>query len=64
MALSPSNNSGSGKTLVALGLGLDVCKRGATAGFSISAALVHEWMDPCNGGRPPNLHDNCIDLTC
>ena len=38
-------NSGTGKTHVALGLGLATCQRGMSVGFSTAAALVHELME-------------------
>ena len=39
-------NSGTGKTHVALGLGLAACQRGLSVGFTTAAALVHELMEP------------------
>ena len=41
IALGPS---GTGKTHVALGLGLSACQQGLTVGFVTAAALVHELM--------------------
>ena len=38
-------NSGTGKTHVALGLGLAACQRGMSVGFTTAAALVHELME-------------------
>jgi len=38
-------NSGTGKTHVALGLGLAACQKGLTVGFTTAAALVHELME-------------------
>ena len=38
-------NSGTGKTHVALGLGLAACQRGMSVGFTTAAALVHEMME-------------------
>ncbi len=35
-------NSGTGKTHIALGLGLAACQKGLAVGFSTAAALVHE----------------------
>ena len=35
-------NSGTGKTHIALGLGLAACQRGLSVGFTTAAALVHE----------------------
>ena len=38
-------NSGTGKTHVALGLGLAACQKGLTVGFTTAAALVHELLE-------------------
>ena len=38
-------NSGTGKTHVALGLGLAACQKGLSVGFTSAAALVHELME-------------------
>jgi DNA replication protein DnaC len=38
-------NSGTGKTHVALGLGLAACQKGLAAGFTTAAALVHELLE-------------------
>ena len=38
-------NSGTGKTHVALGLGLAACQRGMSVGFTTAAGLVHELME-------------------
>jgi DNA replication protein DnaC len=35
-------NSGTGKTHVALGLGLAACQKGLSVGFTTAAAVVHE----------------------
>jgi DNA replication protein DnaC len=37
--------SGTGKTHVALGLGLAACQKGLAVGFTTAAALVHELME-------------------
>jgi DNA replication protein DnaC len=37
--------SGTGKTHVALGLGLAACQKGLSTGFTTAAALVHELME-------------------
>ena len=37
-------NSGTGKTHIALGLGLAACQKGLSVGFTTAAALVHELM--------------------
>ena len=42
IALGPS---GTGKTHVALGLGLAACQRGVSVGFTTAAGLVHELME-------------------
>jgi DNA replication protein DnaC len=41
IALGPS---GTGKTQIALGLGLSACQKGLSVGF-VTAALVHELME-------------------
>jgi DNA replication protein DnaC len=38
-------NSGTGKTHIALGLGLAACRKGLSVGFITAAALVHELME-------------------
>jgi DNA replication protein DnaC len=38
-------NSGTGKTHVALGLGLAACQKGLSVGFITAAALVHELIE-------------------
>ena len=38
-------NSGTGKTHMALGLGLAACQRGLSVGFTMAAALVNELME-------------------
>ena len=38
-------NSGTGKTHIALGLGLAACQQGLSVGFSTASALVHELME-------------------
>ena len=38
-------NSGTGKTNVALGLGLAACQKGLVVGFTTAAALVHELLE-------------------
>jgi DNA replication protein DnaC len=42
IALGPS---GTGKTHVALGLGLAACQKGPSVGFTTAAALVHELLE-------------------
>ena len=50
-------NSGTGKTHVALGLGLGLaaCQRGMSVGFTTAAALVHELMEARDDRRLLNL---------
>jgi DNA replication protein DnaC len=38
-------NSGTGKTHIALGLGLAACQKGLSVGFTAAAALVHELLE-------------------
>jgi DNA replication protein DnaC len=38
-------NSGTGKTHVALGLGLAACQKGLSVGFVTASALVHELLE-------------------
>ena len=38
-------NSGTGKTHIALGLGLDACQKGLSVGFTTASALVHELIE-------------------
>ncbi len=48
-------NSGTGKTHVALGLGLAACQRGMSVGFTTAAALVHKMMEARDERRLLNL---------
>ena len=49
-------NSGTGKTHVALGLGLAACQRGMSVGFTTAAALlVHELLEARDERRLLNL---------
>ena len=48
-------NSGTGKTHVALGLGLAACQRGMSVGFTTAAGLVHELMEARDERRLMNL---------
>ena len=50
------DNSGTGKTHVALGLGLAVCQKGLSVGFTAVAALVHELIETIDERRFLNLH--------
>ncbi len=48
-------NSGTGKTHVALGLGLAASQKGMSVGFTTAAALVHELMETRDDRRLLNL---------
>ena len=48
-------NSGTGKTHVALGLGLAACQRGLSVGFITAAALVNELLEARDERRLLNL---------
>ncbi len=48
-------NSGTGKSHIALGLGLAACQRGMSVGFTTAAALVHELMEARDERRLLNL---------
>ena len=48
-------NSGTGKTHVALGLGVAACQRGMSVGFTTAAGLVHEMMEARDERRLLNL---------
>ena len=53
IALGPS---GTGKTHLALGLGLAACRRGLAVGFVTAAALVHELLEAKDERRLLRLH--------
>ena len=53
IALGPS---GTGKTHLALGLGLAACQRGLAVGFVTAAALVHELLEARDERRLLRLH--------
>ena len=48
-------NSGTGKTHIALGLGLVACQRGMSVGFTTAAAPVHERTETRDDRRLLNL---------
>ena len=48
-------NSGTGKTHVALGLGLAACQKGLSVGFTTAASLVHEMIEARDERRLLNL---------
>jgi len=49
-------NSGTGKTHIALGLGLAACQKGWAVGFITAAALVHELIEARDEKRLLRLH--------
>ncbi len=55
-------NSGTGKTHVALGLGLAACQEGLTVGFTTASALVHELMDARDERRLLQLQRRLVSL--
>ena len=55
-------NSGTGKTHVALGLGLAACQRGMSVGFTTAAGLVHEMMEARDDRRLLNLQKQLARL--
>ena len=55
-------NSGTGKTHVALGLGLAACQRGMSVGFTTAASLVHELMEARDERRLLNLQKQLARL--
>ena len=57
IALGPS---GTGKTHVALGLGLAACQRGLSTGFTTAATLVHKLMEARDERRPPRLQKQMV----
>ena len=55
-------NSGTGKTHVALGLGLAACQREMSVGFTPAAGLVHELIEARDERRLLNLQRNLSRL--
>ena len=55
-------NSGTGKTHVALGLGLAACQRGLSVGFTTAASLVHELIEARDERRLLNLQKKMARL--
>jgi DNA replication protein DnaC len=53
-------NSGTGKTHIALGLGLAACQRGMSVAFTTAAALVHELMEARDEKRLLRLQKQLI----
>ena len=60
IALGPS---GTGKSHVALGLGLAACQRGLSTGFTTAAALVHELMEARDERRLLRLQKQMVACT-
>ncbi len=60
IALGPS---GTGKTHIALGLGLAACQRGHTVGFTSAAGLVHELMEAHDEKRLLRLQKQITKLS-
>ena len=52
--------SGTGKTHVALGLGLAACQKGHSVGFTTAAALVHELMEARDERRLLRLQKHMV----
>ena len=52
--------SGTGKTHVALGLGLAVCQKGLSVGFITAAALVHELIEAVDERRLQRLQKQLV----
>ncbi len=61
IALGPS---GTGKTHVALGLGLAACQKGLSVGFTTAAALVHELMEARDERRLLRLQKQMATRSC
>ena len=55
-------NSGTGKTHMALGLGLAACQRGLSVGFTTAASLVHELIEARDERRLLNLQKKLARL--
>ena len=55
-------NSGTGKTHVALGLGLAACQKGLTVGFTTASALVNELMEARDEMRLLNMQKRLARL--
>ena len=58
IALGPS---GTGKTHIALGLGLSACQKGLPVGFVTAAALVHELMEARDERRLLRLQKQLVN---
>ena len=53
-------NSGTGKTHIALGLGLAACQRELTVGFTTAAALVHELIEATDEKETAQLPEEAV----
>jgi DNA replication protein DnaC len=61
IALGPS---GTGKTHVAIGLGLAACQKGLSVGFTTAAALVHELLEARDERRLLRLQKQLAAYGC
>ena len=61
IALGPS---GTGKTHIALGLGLSACQKGLSVGFVTAAALVHDLMEARDERRLLRLQKQMAAISC
>ena len=57
-------NSGTGKTHIALGLGLTACQKGLSVGFVTAAALVHELIEARDDKRLLRLQRQLAGYSC
>ena len=55
-------NSGTGKTHVALGLGLAACQKGLSVGFTTASVLVHQLIEANDDRRLLNLQKKLARL--
>ena len=55
-------NSGTGKSHIALGLGLAACQKGLSVGFTTAAALVHELMEARDDRQLPRFQKKLANL--
>jgi DNA replication protein DnaC len=53
-------NSGTGKTHLAIGLGLAACHKGLSVGFANAAALAHELLEACREHRLARLQRRLV----
>ena len=60
---SALGNSGTGKTHVALGLGLAACQKGLRVGFTTASALVHELIEARDERRLLQLQKRLAGLS-